>query len=315
MRYIFVFAVAVLALFVLTAVLFVRLRKRYARKKVCSLDREEKRKRLDAALEPFGFYYEEKDDSISSQRYPWQREMGYCRAYDEGAAAMNMVIDCEPIYFNYAGRRYLIELWKGQYGCTTGAEIGVYVNDSGDFRKPADELFYECVEDEESLPLEFVLWKEEKVLLRRNNVHWWLTGFRVGMYSRPEELTLEAGIVFPSPAMCAAFCEGLVRAGYGRREFRVEGRQVCLSFHKPHYGQQHSSLGGGGIYKRWVMWCNRRICRRYCRVTGEFRLTLDRITFLGYCFPFLYRILIRIGVKCSPHKYRRYRRKVHGISR
>ena len=39
---------------------------------------------------------------------------------------MGMIIDCEPVRFYYGGKKWLIELWKGQYGMTTGCEIGVY---------------------------------------------------------------------------------------------------------------------------------------------------------------------------------------------
>ncbi len=302
MRYFYVIlaAAGAVLLIVLLLTLLVKLRRRYARKKVCSLCPEEKISRLDKALEPFGFCYEEKDDSISSRMYPWQREMGYFKGYDEAAVAMNMVFDCEPIYFNHAGCRYLIELWKGQYGCTTGAEIGVYVNRSGDFEKSPEDLFYECARDEERLPMRFSLIKNGCVILRRNAVHWWLTGFLAGMFSKPEELVLEAAICFPNPDMRRAFCIGLLRAGYSERDICVENNTVLFSFANPHTKQPRSHHGW---YRRWIMRRNRRNCRRYCRITKCFCSTLDRISFLGYCFPALYRLLIRMGTKCSRGKY------------
>ena len=45
-----------------------------------------------------------------------------CAAYDKTAPYFNMVFDCEPVYFDYNGRTWLIEFWKGQYGINTGAE-------------------------------------------------------------------------------------------------------------------------------------------------------------------------------------------------
>lgn len=276
---------------------------RRAQKKVYSLSTGEKANRLNAALEPFGFCYEEGDDSISSGMYPWQRQMGYCKAYDETAMAMNIVIDCEPIYFNYGSRRYLLELWKGQYGCTTGAEIGIYVNREGDFEKPAEELFYDCVEDEERLFLSFNLIRNEEVILRRQALHWWLTGFLPGMYTEPEELTLKAGISFPNLGMCSAFYEGLLRAGYGRKEIHVEKHTVFFSFGKPHARQAAYK----GLFRKWIRKCNRYHCSIYCKITKNFDTTLNRITFLGYSFPFLYRILIRLGVKRRYFKNRRRR--------
>lgn len=308
MRYFYYALGAVLAvlLVVLIVWLIIWLRRRYARRKVCSLTVEEKCCRLNAALEPFGFCYEERDDSISSGMYPWQRKMGYCLAYDEKAVAMNMVIDCEPIYFDYGGRRYLIEFWKGQYGCTTGAEIGVYINDSRDFQRDPAELFYDCANDEERLPMAFCLRREGEVILRRRDCHWWLTGFRVGMFSWPGELVLDVEICFPNCEMCSAFCQGLKRAGYGKREICVEGHRVSFTFCEP---RGKNGRRPKGICCRWVQWRNKRNCRCYCRVTRPFCTTLDRISFLGYCFPLLYRLLIRIGIKCSPRRYRRCRRK------
>ena len=61
--------------------------------------------------------------------YPLQRYFGYAYAYDAAALAMNAIIDCEPIFFDYAGKTWMIELWKGQYGLETGCEIGVYNRD------------------------------------------------------------------------------------------------------------------------------------------------------------------------------------------
>lgn len=301
MRYFYVFlaVLAILVLLSLLVFLIIRHRRKWAREKVCSLCAEEKIRQLDAAMEPFGFCYVERDDSISSRMYPWQRQMGYCKAYDKNAVAMSMVIDCEPIYFNYGGCRYLIEFWKGQYGCTTGAEIGIYVNQEGDFEKPAEELFYECVSDKERLPLSFKLIKDGKIVLKRRAVHWWLTGFLVGMYAKPEELTLKAEVSFPDFGMCNAFYEGLLRAGYERREICVERQTVCFSFRKPHTRQYYQHSWIRSCRRKWTMRRNRRNCKLYCRVTRGFDSTLNRLTFLGYCFPVLYHIMIKLGMKGS----------------
>lgn len=301
MRYFYVIlaVLVILLLLALLAFFIIRHRKKCARKKVCSTCVEEKIRQLDAALEPFGFCYEERDDSISSRMYPWQRQMGYCKAYDKMAVAMDMVIDCEPIYFDYEGCRYLIEFWKGQYGCAAGAEIGIYVNQEGDFDKPAEELFYECASDKERLFLSFELVKDGQIVLKRQAVHWWLTGFRPGMYSKPEELTLKVGVSFPNPSMCSAFYEGLLRAGYECRELCVKRLTVFFSFRKPHTRQYYQGFKIRSWWRRQIMRRNRYSCKCYCKVTRGFDSTLNRITFLGYCFPVLYHVMIRLGMKGS----------------
>ena len=54
---------------------------------------------LNQFLEPYGYSYNPGDDLFYSNIDAWQRQMGYSRLYDESAAPMSMIIDCEPIYF------------------------------------------------------------------------------------------------------------------------------------------------------------------------------------------------------------------------
>lgn len=299
--------VGILVLIALLGILLIRIRMCWAARKVRKCSCEEKKECLNKALNTFGFCYDERNDAICSGMYPWQREVGYCRAYDEGAATMYMVFDCEPIYFDYGGVRYLIELWKGQYGCTTGAEVGLYVNYDGDMGKSPEKLFYECVEDGDRLPMQFVLFRNDEAVLERSALHWWLTGFQVGMYSEADELTMEVRICFPNFAMCRAFCDGLLRAGYSRSAIRLEQLCVSIRFDKPHVSQPDLC---GRRCRRRICRRNRRNCRLYCRVTRCFCSTLDKISYLGFCFPLLYRIIIRMGMKCNKKKLRKCRKRL-----
>lgn len=291
---------------VLLILLAVYLRKKWACRKVRCMSCPEKKEKLDKALTPFGFRYEVQGDFIVSDMYPWQREMGYCRQYDEAAPAMNIIVDCEPVCFFYRGKHWLIELWKGQYGCTTGAEVGIYVNDSAQRTANPEKLFYECASDEERLPMQFLLYKNKRVIMERSGVHWWLTGFLMGETSEPEELEMEVRISFPDIAMRNAFYNGLLRAGYSSYDVRMENLQVRWWFLRPCTVQPKEY---GKRYRKWVMWCNRKYAALYCRLTGKFSTHLDRISFLGYCFPCLYRLLIRLGTGSSRRKLDRYRRK------
>lgn len=281
-------------------------RRFYAVRKVRKMDTGTKIRKLNAALGTFGFQYDEVNDAVCSGLYPWQREMGYCKDYDNYAFAMYMVFDCEPIYFIYNGARYLLEVWKGQYGCTTGAEIGLYVNRSGDMETAAEDLFYECVEDDECLPMTYTLYKNGEKIQERDAVHWWLTGFEVGMFSDKSELTMEVGIGFPNSTMCRAFCEGLLRCGYDRQTIYVEHNRVYFRFDTP-FSTQPTTCGKR--CSRRVMRRNRKNCKRYLKVSGKFQTTLDRISYIGYCYPLLYRTLIRLGVKTGKRKLRKYRKR------
>lgn len=81
---------------------------------------------FDDIIKEAGFTYDKERDFFYSLLYPWQRRFGYTRLYDVVAPTLSMIIDSEPIRFEYNGYKWMIELWKGQYGMTTGCEIGVY---------------------------------------------------------------------------------------------------------------------------------------------------------------------------------------------
>lgn len=56
---------------------------------------------LYKAIETAGYLYNPKQDIFYSRKNAWQRNMGYCRLYDEAEAPSGMIVDCEPIYFEY----------------------------------------------------------------------------------------------------------------------------------------------------------------------------------------------------------------------
>ena len=296
---------AVLVTIVALVCLFYRCRRKQAVKQVCRESEEEKACRLNSALSLFGFSWCKNCGCITTGRNPWQREMGYCAQYDRAAPAMGIIMDYEPIYFRYDDRDWLLEFWKGQYGCATGAEIGLYYNDEKTDRPP-EKLFYTCAEDSESLQMYFSLWKDGKCILERNERCWWLTGFLPGMYSEPENLVMKVCIFFCDRAMQEAFYRGLLRAGYSRRDIRVKDNRVCLTFGRPKT-EQVSRFGR--FYRSLVCRKNAMYCRWYLRASRPFCSTLDRISFLCCCFPRLYRMLIRLGMSCSRRKYARCRRR------
>ena len=109
--------------------LFLYIRKIYAVRKVKKMSVPERLERLDQIASPFGFKYKLKQDLFTSRFDAWQRDYGYCSVYDKYAPLFHMIFDCEPIYFDYEGSTWLLELWKGQYGITAGCEIGIYKTD------------------------------------------------------------------------------------------------------------------------------------------------------------------------------------------
>lgn len=190
---------------------------------------------FDRMLASLGYAYDAKQDIFYSTLDAWQRNFGYFRLYDEAAALFSMIMDCEPIYFTYAGKRWLIQFWKGQYGITTGGEIGVYNTTRPDLSIPGifTGPFFDSAGDEELLPMSFTLHKNGDPLFRRKDTHWWLTGFILGAFSEPHELTMEIKITLRDRAMRDGFVAGLIEAGYGRDELCLGKNMVSLIFAKP----------------------------------------------------------------------------------
>jgi len=73
-----------------------------------------------------GFAYPPEKDIFYSTKNAWQKNFGYTRLYDILAPIFRIIIDTEPIKFNYNNKNWLITFWKGQYGIVTGAKIGIY---------------------------------------------------------------------------------------------------------------------------------------------------------------------------------------------
>lgn len=245
---------------------------------------------INEDLEEFGFAYDLKGDYFYSLMDCWQREVGYCKLYDEGAPLFNMIMDCEPVTFSYGGKRWLIELWKGQYGITTGGEVGIYNTSREDIDTDKFQgTFYENISDQERLPISFVLRKNGKVLMRRKDLHWWLTGFKLGEFSTTDSLTMDVKIVFPNQEMCKAFTGGLKAIGYQRKEFSVRGRRVTVHYTKPHSSQTFSR---NPVQEALVQQTNENNCKLYETATRKYTDTLDKIEYLKTAMPELYEVFL-----------------------
>lgn len=271
---------------------------------ICKVKRMEVCARIDLlnrVLSPFGFCYLEEQDIISSTLDAWQRQFGYRSLYDDTALGFSMVFDCEPVYFYYKNRTYRIELWKGQYGMNTGAEIGIYyaegIIDPGRF----DTAWFQCVPEEELLMLKMELYYKGQKLYGAAGMHWWLTGFDVGRYCEPEDLMLWASIGFTDPQMLSCFVEGLRHLGYQKCDIIVREMAVSFSFGRPFAKQPRARHR---LRVSFAQWKNRFFCRLFLRVTRHFSCTLDRLLYLYFYLPPAFRHLC-LRRKNRRQKFRR----------
>lgn len=267
-------------------------------KKICSMCMDEKCRLLNDLIEPFGYLYVLSQDIFTSRLDAWQRNFGYCTLFDKAASHLNMIFDCLPVYFNYMGRTWLIEFWKGQYGINTGCEIGVYYADRILSENELYRTLFQCVDDKDMLKLSLKLYKGNDDIAHLYGKHWWLTAFKMGCFSNPSELSVYARIAFHSSEMARAFADGLVRAGYDYRNICFCRNTVSFTF--------ECSPQSDGFFRRLrirlVQCINRFWCRIYLFITRPFCLSIDRILYLYYFLPFAFRKMLRL---------KRYKRKNH----
>lgn len=264
-------------------------------------------KTLYEMIDTAGYSYDANQDIFYSKLYPWQRKMGYCRLYDEAAIISGMIIDCEPIYFVYGGKRWLIEFWKGQYGMTTGCEIGIYYTDDFDINIPDlfTGTFYQTVADEDMLYMSCSLKKNGKTLFTREDKHWWLTGFILGEFSEPHELEMDINISLKNGKMRNAFVRGLIEAGYTHRDIYINGNTVSLRFDQPRTPQPMARTPA----TEWVTQRkNELLCKKYREVTDPYDNLTDKINAI-LDYPELFKQIFNIGKsKPSFREYRKLRR-------
>lgn len=305
-QYRYIFILIVLGIFVFSAFLLL-----FSRKKRKKLKKDKERKEtppitniigtkperiymLNRDLEPFGFAYDLYQDSFYSLMSPWQRKFGYCRLYDEACAPLSMIIDCEPIRFQYKGRKFLIEFWKGQYGMTTGAEVGIYYTDGPDLSIPGvfNGTFYKVVKDEDLIYMSFAFRKNGNLLFTRSGYHWWLTAFKLGEFSYPNELSMEIILDLYDAEMAHTFARALVEAGYTESEYAVRGRRVYVLFEEPHTKQPYTrtSLQTFLSQKNNKHWCD-----TYFSLSSQYTDTVDKIQYIRNESPDMYEKIMNMG--------------------
>jgi len=250
--------------------------------------------KLNKDLKPYGFAYDMYEDVFYSLMECWQRDLGYCRLYDETCASLSMIIDCEPIHFEYNGINWLIEFWKGQYGMTTGGEIGIYYTKGPNLNIPGffNGTFYYSVSDEDRINMAFAFRKDKDLLFTRNGYHWWLTGFKLGEFSKPSDLSMDIVLELYDTNMCDAFVDALKNAGYKNDEYSVSGRIVNINFDKPHTAQPFTRTA----FTDYIMEKNNQsLCSTYQNMTDESNDTLDKLEILRKRAPKMYYQILNVG--------------------
>ncbi len=292
-------ALFILLLLALVGMLFGHFRRKKIIRRIREMEKCEKCSLLEELAEPFGYRYHCRCGFFSSTVDAWQKAGGYTWAYDYLAPRFQMVFDSLPVYFNYRGRTWLIEFWKGQYGSNAGAEIGIYHADRLLSETEYRSAHFQAVGEAEMLSCGLQLCLENGACVRISERHWWLTAFLPGVFSQPSNLCLEATVCFNNREMLEAFYRGLCKAGCSAEKVTVQNLCLSFTFHQPcnvHYGFLTR------LRRRLSQCLNRISCRLFLWVTRPFTCTEDRILFLYHYLPFCFRKLMRL---------RRFHRRCH----
>ena len=198
-----------------------------------------------------GFKYDYTQNIYVSRHHALQRFLGYNWIYDECSAPLGMVIDTEPIRFNCNGKRYMIEMWKGQYYAATGCEVGLYV---GTGIGKNDKEIFRCANDSEAIPMQYSLYRNNELLFSRvDNSSWWLTGFKPGIFSNPNQLVMkDIHLEFKIPGMAKAFYNALLKTGYTPSTDNVflgQNNDITFTFSTPKTKQPQSQKFRNDILK------------------------------------------------------------------
>ena len=274
-------------------------------RRVRALSEMQKDELLNQICNPLGYEYIQSQDIFITRLDAWQKQFGYKAVFDELAVTTGMIFDCFPVYFNYRGKTWLLEFWKGQYGITVGGEIGLYHADH--IVKPEDyqETHFEAVSLLELLDFGLYLRTKKGKLLDYRKKHWWLGAFQVGKHIRPECIKALYQIRFYDYEMKEAFMRGLRNSGYPMQKVRSQvGCVVRISQTTETYLEQ--------------TWFRRlRVALAECRnfflnalyhfYTFPFKSSEDRILFIYFQLPILLRKLLNIKkYRAKRGKYQRY---------
>jgi len=249
---------------------------------------------VDEVIEFTGFEYDSKQDIFYSDMNAWQRKFGYCRLYDEAAAPWGMIVDCEPIYFEYNRKNWLIEFWKGQYDLTIGCEIGVYATEGPSLEIPGlfNGTFFNSISNEELLQMSFSLRKNNKTLFTREDEHWWLTGFKLGEFTKPSELSMKITITLQDEIMRNEFVKGLKRAGYLNNELVIHGKTVSFIFTKPKTPKPFTRTK----FTDWfIQKKNKYLCNKFQKIIGTSINLEDKLLAIKQKSPRMYKKVTNIG--------------------
>ena len=173
-----------------------------------------------------GFIFDPYQFTVINQKPVFQWVLGFNDFYDVFPWVVNVWADSIKSEFNYAGKDWRIQLWKGGYGVclSTGGEIGIY-NKSQNM--PGEH--YACpVSQNDWMYLKYTIYNRGQELFTRpspyltgdEGPYWWAPGYRIlsictdFMSSPRKNVVMDATITLHSAEMAQIFIGTLKAKGF-----------------------------------------------------------------------------------------------------
>ena len=173
-----------------------------------------------------GYNFSTADMLVYTLSNAWVRDFGFCFLYDLFSYTTPFFFyETRRIKFDYEGKDWMVQIWKGNYLVSNGAEVGLYNRDKIRFG-----TLYDCASDEDMLEMSMQLYHgDEFIFGRENQKHWWLTGFRISdtLYTA-NSMTLKFTITMKDAEMLKAFCESIDRHYKKDMSYTVDGLTVSV---------------------------------------------------------------------------------------
>ncbi len=305
MDYLYILIPSVFLLLIFITLLLLHFKKKSVIQKVNSLNTAQKQATLDTLSEPVGYCYDACQDLFIARRDAPQKIFGYTTFYDLAAPYFNMIFDYETIYFNYDGRTWLLEMWKGQYGINTGCELGLYYADTIIQPKDYSSTLFHSVEAKDMLDISLELNRtprKENVFTTVGKVskhHWWLTQFKMGMFSKPQNLLVNTAVRFKDCYMLYSFLNSFENT-LPHVTYTVNNLTVYFTF----YQSRRSYPFFKKLVRHFALTCCHLYCSCFNYVTRPFQNSGDKLLYLYYYLPFMARLILKQKTKKSTtHKH------------
>jgi len=187
------------------------------------------RRAIDGLFQTFGFIgfiFDPYQFTIINQKPVFQWALGFNNLYDILPWVVNVWADTLRCEFNYEGKDWRIQLWKGGYGVflATGGEIGIYVKPEGN----SLEHYNASTDQNDWLYLTYTIYNRGEALFTRPSPYlttdvgpyWWAPGYKILSFctdflSSPRaNVVMDANITCKSAEMAQLFIGTLKDKGF-----------------------------------------------------------------------------------------------------